>query len=180
GDHPWLPPDLSAQLPSGPVESPLPSGGIGLLHHARRDALRLRWLCWSLGLDEVAVPARVAVAPDRPSRALALVVIARAVQLQSGSPPTEAVIADWIRDEPPATVAAVHALLAEAIPTSTWFGLPLNDTGPAQRDFAFEDELALFKLLLTWWGEPNERTAFEAADADDDSDDSDDSDEDEE
>jgi hypothetical protein len=85
----WLPPDLSALLPEGPVElrqvrltvevepeeggdvvpteveidERIATAGLGvpaLLAEAQADWGALSWLCWSVGLDRVAVPEAIA------------------------------------------------------------------------------------------------------------------------
>ncbi|WP_437630339.1 toxin-antitoxin system YwqK family antitoxin [Sorangium sp. So ce854] len=88
---PWLPPDLSHLLPDGPVElarrqatlteetengvetveltvdETLDPGAAPvslLMRRARAEWAALCWLCWSAGLDGVALPERVAHRPD--------------------------------------------------------------------------------------------------------------------
>ncbi|WP_437961266.1 hypothetical protein WME76_17605 [Sorangium sp. So ce119] len=88
---PWLPPDLSRVLPDGPVElartaatlteetengvetveltvdETLDPGALPVSHlmrRARAEWAALCWLCWSAGLDHVALPERVAPRPD--------------------------------------------------------------------------------------------------------------------
>jgi hypothetical protein len=86
----WLPPDLAALLPSGPValrrerilcDEPAPSGepetveideelateGMpvpSLLGLAQADYRALAWLCWAVGLDRLALPEAMAPPPD--------------------------------------------------------------------------------------------------------------------
>lgn len=82
--HAWLPPDLSALLPSGPVPLqawtftlPGEEGGAGyevhvdetlepagwgvptVLKQARADWMALTWLCWAVGLSAVELPAEI-------------------------------------------------------------------------------------------------------------------------
>jgi len=86
----WLPPDLSALLPGGPVAlrrekvavdlgqgevaemveaeiiEEIPTDGLGvpaLLSEAQADWGALSWLCWSVGLDRVALPEALAEPP---------------------------------------------------------------------------------------------------------------------
>ncbi|WP_437733648.1 toxin-antitoxin system YwqK family antitoxin [Sorangium sp. So ce1335] len=88
---PWLPPDLSRLLPDGPVElartaatlteetedgmetveltvdETLDTGALPvslLMRRARAEWAALCWLCWSVGLDSVALPERIAPRPD--------------------------------------------------------------------------------------------------------------------
>ncbi|WP_437573469.1 toxin-antitoxin system YwqK family antitoxin [Sorangium sp. So ce887] len=88
---PWLPPDLSHVLPDGPVElartaatlteetengvetveltvdETLDPGALPvslLMRRARAEWAALCWLCWSAGLDRVALPERIAPRPD--------------------------------------------------------------------------------------------------------------------
>lgn len=86
----WLPPDLSALLPEGPVtlrreriicdessaggepdtvelDEQLATEGLGvpvLLGLAQADYGALAWLCWSVGLDRVALPETLAPRPE--------------------------------------------------------------------------------------------------------------------
>ncbi|WP_437678223.1 toxin-antitoxin system YwqK family antitoxin [Sorangium sp. So ce131] len=87
---PWLPPDLSHVLPDGPVElartaatlteetengvetveltvdETLDTGALPLsflMRRARAEWAALCWLCWSAGLDHVALPERIAHRP---------------------------------------------------------------------------------------------------------------------
>ncbi|WP_437586336.1 toxin-antitoxin system YwqK family antitoxin [Sorangium sp. So ce1000] len=87
----WLPPDLSRLLPDGPVElartaatlteetengvetveltvdETLDTGALPvslLMRRARAEWAALCWLCWSAGLDRVALPERIAHRPD--------------------------------------------------------------------------------------------------------------------
>ncbi|WP_437968629.1 hypothetical protein WMF04_04745 [Sorangium sp. So ce260] len=87
----WLPPDLSHVLPDGPVElarkaatlteetengvetveltvdETLDTGALPvslLMRRARAEWAALCWLCWSAGLDRVALPERIAHRPD--------------------------------------------------------------------------------------------------------------------
>ncbi|XXX74384.1 hypothetical protein WMF30_42735 [Sorangium sp. So ce134] len=91
GPCPWLPPDLSHLLPDGPVElarteatlteetedgvetveltvdETLDTAGLPvslLMRRARAEWAALCWLCWSAGLDRVALPERIAHRPD--------------------------------------------------------------------------------------------------------------------
>ncbi|MGK3959492.1 hypothetical protein WMF38_41405 [Sorangium sp. So ce118] len=88
---PWLPPDLSHVLPDGPVElarraatlteetengvetveltvdETLDTGALSvslLMRRARAEWAALCWLCWSAGLDRIALPERIAHRPD--------------------------------------------------------------------------------------------------------------------
>ncbi|WP_437333126.1 hypothetical protein [Sorangium sp. So ce394] len=88
---PWLPPDLSHLLPEGPVElarteatlteetengvetveltvdETLDPGALPvslLMRRVRAEWAALCWLCWSAGLDRVALPERIAHRPD--------------------------------------------------------------------------------------------------------------------
>ncbi|WP_437314760.1 hypothetical protein [Sorangium sp. So ce385] len=88
---PWLPPDLSRLLPEGPVElartaatlteetengvetveltvdETLDPGALPvslLMRRVRAEWAALCWLCWSAGLDHVALPERIAHRPD--------------------------------------------------------------------------------------------------------------------
>lgn len=88
---PWLPPDLSHLLPDGPLElartqatlteetengletveltvdETLDPGAAPvslLMRRARAEWAALCWLCWSVGLDSVALPERIAHRPD--------------------------------------------------------------------------------------------------------------------
>ena len=54
-------------------------------------------------------------------------------------------------------------IVASEIPGSPWHGLALQDCDDAQREFAFEDELGLFRMLLQWWAEPGDATFYETA-----------------
>ncbi|WP_437275411.1 hypothetical protein WME90_29735 [Sorangium sp. So ce375] len=88
---PWLPPDLSRLLPDGPVElvrteatlteetengvetveltvdETLDTGTLPvslLMRRARAEWTALCWLCWSAGLDHIALPERIEHRPD--------------------------------------------------------------------------------------------------------------------
>ncbi|HVV17179.1 MAG TPA: hypothetical protein VHH90_08250 [Polyangia bacterium] len=89
-DVPWLPPDLGALLPEGPIalghertspppeaEDPSPvevderldAAGLtvpALLTEAQADWSALCWLCWSVGLDALALPSEIAERPLMP------------------------------------------------------------------------------------------------------------------
>jgi len=152
----WAPPTLDHLLPDGPVEVELPDAhAIGWMHEARKDVLRLRWLCWSLGLDGTLLPEAVALDTARPSRALTLVVVARA-QVLNGQEPD---VSDWL-DAESEDVDAVHDALQSGLATQSWYGLPLSELDGGTRNFAFQDEHALFDLMYRHWAAPH--TVFEA------------------
>jgi hypothetical protein len=153
---PWAPPSFDHLLPDGPVEVELPDvNGIGWMHEARKDVLRLRWLCWALGLDGSSLPEAVALDTARPSRAVTLVVVARALLLNGQEPD----LSDWL-DADHEDVDVIHAALREGLASQDWYGLPLAELDGGTLNFAFQDEHALFDLLYRHWAAPH--TVFEA------------------
>ncbi len=147
GDVPWAPPSLDHLLPAGPVEVEMPNArGIGWMHEARKDLLRFRWLCWVLGLDGRSLPTTVALDTARPSRALVLVVVARALVLNGQEPD----LSDWL-DAEREDVDAIQAALRAGLERQHWHGIGLTDCDGGTRNFAFQDEHVLFELLYRSW-----------------------------
>jgi hypothetical protein len=166
-DAPWLPPDVSALLPDGPVELTRETVQIedeteegvevsevevdeqlelerstrALLEVARGDWSALTWLCWSAGLDRVALPD--AFEPRQLFPAAAHRVTWRCWRAH-----------DRLRSS--GLVAA-----ARHVPGFEWEGMSI-DAMPAQFAAVAARELLELRALFFWLLFPQNRSPFQA------------------
>lgn len=167
GDAPWLPPDLSALLPDGPVELMRESVRIedetengvevsevevderleltgsvrALLEIARGDWVALSWLCWSAGLDRVALPE--ALEPRELFPAAAHRVTLRC----------------WRAHDRRRSFGLIAA--ARHVPGFEWEGMSI-DAMPTQFADVAARELLELRALFFWLLFPQNRSPFQA------------------
>jgi antitoxin component YwqK of YwqJK toxin-antitoxin module len=161
---PWLPPDLSALLPGGPVAlrrekvsvdlgdgetgeadvfEELATDGLGvpaLLTEAQADWGALCWLCWSVGLDRVEIPDALA---EPPLFAVAMkTIVTRAWRAQ-----------DRVK---------TGGLLARAngVPGFEWQGIDIDALPPHLAQAAAEEYLRARSVFL-WLADPEAVSPFQ-------------------
>lgn len=150
GDQQWVVPDLSHLLPNGPVKAPAVKrhDGIGYQHEARRDWTRLTWLCYSIGLDEIALPSAVSTRGDY--LATSIISLARAQLIHEQDP--KAALAETLKkardlvDEENWARLIRHAV--ERAEACTWFGLSTNHINALpDASFLVNDEVDVLSAI---------------------------------
>jgi hypothetical protein len=84
-----------------------------------------------------------------------LVVVGRALALNGQAPD----VSDWL-DADHEDVAAIQSVIDQGMQEQTWYGMRLAELDGGPKNFAFQDEHALFELMYRHWGESH--TVFEA------------------
>jgi hypothetical protein len=168
-DVAWLPPDLTALLPDGPVslrrervtcdvEEDAPPGsepevievdeafGLAdrgapaLLVTARSDYQALAWLCWAVGLDRVALPTSIAP-PDRFTEAMQMIVKRH-----------------WRAQDRSRTSGLLA--LTKGVPGFEWQGIDI-DLVPSPITWMVVAEYLAVRSMFVWLASPDAITPFE-------------------
>jgi hypothetical protein len=164
----WAPPDLSALLPAGPLElrrysdtitdetddgsetitveidETLDTSGAGLpplMRVARSQWAALTWLCWSCGLDRVALPERLAPPPEFPVAA-------------------GASIGRFFRAQDVLATGGLRSQTA-GVPGFTWQGMDIDEMPKPFVQLAMEEYFELRALFL-WLLSPENLSPFQS------------------
>jgi hypothetical protein len=150
GDRDWIAPDLSALLPDGPVEMPVPElyAGVGNQHLCRQEWTRLVWLCYFAGLDKLALPTEIVAQDD----CIPLQIVGYARLLMAyGEDPAER-LSEMLKASTDVAKESDHAaiveLARELAGESDWFTLKIAEVQDhPDPSFLHKDEGAFMSVM---------------------------------